>query len=444
MRCKLSLICLAVSAGISGSALAADDLMDIYKEAFVKDPVILQAQANRNAAFEAIDEATAALLPQIDVVGSLSYTRTGDMAGTGTNANNKAASAGINLSQAIWRHSSWVNRTIAEKTAAMQDLTYNDALQSLIIRVATAYFNTLNAEDNLTFAKAYQEALRLQLNEATRRFQVGLIAETDQLQAQADYDLSSAQVIVAENNLINSYEELRKLTGRITKDLAQLDAKRFSTVPVSETPDVLLKNAEQNNLALQAAIVSRDIAKDSITLAQTGHEPTLDLVGSLNTTYTDYSHEIPQSQQVDGNTHEGTIGLSLNIPVFHGGATSSQVAQAEQRYIAASEALESQYRNVVANINNGYNNVSAAISSVRAYEQLEKSAASSLKSVKAGYEVGTRTISDVLDATQVLYSAKENLSAARYNYIMSRLNLLYAQGTLTIQDIEAINKGLNK
>ena len=440
MRCKIALLALAVSACLPTMA-SAEDLMDIYKEAYVKDPIVLQAKANRNTALAAVDEATAALLPQIDVVGSLSANHTSIMPGTNERADARTASAGINLSQALWRHASWASRTIAQKTAAQQDLVYNDALQNLIMRTATAYFNILSSRDNLTFAKAYQEALRLQLNEATRRFQVGLIAETDQLQAQADYDLSSAQVIAAENQLINSYEELRKLIGRTTSDLAELDAKRFSPMPVQRSRQNILQTAEENNLALQAAIIGRDIAKDNITLAQTGHEPTLDLVGSLSTSYSDYSTEVPNAQE-DGNTHEGTIGITLNLPVFHGGAVTAQVKQAEEQYVVASENLENTHRTVVADVNNGYNNVSAAISSVRAYEQLVKSAESSLRSVKAGYEVGTRTMSDVLDATQSFYSAQESLSAARYNYIISRLSLLYTQGTLTVADIEAVNRGL--
>ncbi len=442
MRCKTTLLALAVAACVPTLA-SAENLMDIYKEAYVKDPVVLQAKANFNKAVAAVDEATAALLPQLDAVGSLSANHTSVMSGTNERADARTASAGINLSQALWRHANWASRTIAQKTAAQQDLLYNDALQNLIMRTATAYFNILSARDNLTFAKAYQEALRLQLNEATRRFQVGLIAETDQLQAQADYDLSTAQVISAENQLINSYEELRKLIGRTTSDLATLDAKRFSPEPVQRSRQNILQTAEENNLSLQAAIIGRDIAKDNITLAQTGHEPTVDLVGSLSTSYSDYSTEVPGAQE-DGNTHEGSIGITLNLPLFHGGAVSAQVKQAEEQYVVASESLENTHRTVVADVNNGYNNVNAAISSVRAYEQLIKSAASSLRSVKAGYEVGTRTMSDVLDATQSFYSAQQNLSAARYNYIISRLSLLYTQGTLSVQDIEAVNRGLVK
>ena len=146
----------------------------------------------------------------------------------------------------------------------------------------------------------------------------------------------------------------------------------------------------------------------------------------------------------EGTSTNGSIGINLNMPLYSGGAVSSQVAQAEHAYVAASEALEMAHRTMVSNANNNYNNVQAAISSVNAYTQTEKSAKSALEATQAGYEVGTRTISDVLNATQQLYSAKQSLSAARFNYIMSRLQLLYVEGKLTLTDLEAINKGLER
>lgn len=442
-KITITTLALAFSASVYNMA-QAEDLLDIYKEALIRDPIVLQAKAQRNASYEAISEATAALLPQIDVTGTLSRSYTSVNKQTNVKQDNDQASASANLSQALWRHSAWATRTIATKTAARENLIYNDAQQQLILRVAQAYFGVLNAVDTLNYSKANSESLKTQLEQAKRRFQVGLIAQTDMLEAQAAYDLSVTNVITAQNNLINSYEEIRKLTGRNITVLARLDANRFSPQMVTQSHDYLLNQAENNNLSLQSAIVYRDIAKDNITLAQTGHEPTLDFVGSYTTSFNDYKTQIPGSSQVNGNNHEGTIGLQLNIPIFSGGAVSSRVSQAEQNYIAAAEALENTYRTTIATFNNNYNNVKANVSSVKAYEQLTKSAGSALDATKAGYDVGTRTISDVLDATQSLYSALQNLSAARYNYIISRLNLLYSTGSLSAADIEAINKGLIK
>jgi outer membrane protein len=444
MRLKLSLVALACAATAS-FAVQAEDLLDIYKEAYLRDPVVLQAKAARDQAFAAIDEKQAALLPQIDVVGSLGYAHT-NVTNYGVRGDNTQSSIGVSLSQSLWRHSSWINKTIAEKQAAAADLAYNDALQNLIIRVSYAYFDVLNAADSLEFQKANTTALKRQLDEAVRQFQVGLIAETDRMEAQAAYDLSNAKLIAAENNLTNSYEAMRVLIGRIipVSDLDRLDNGRFSTPAVSGSLKALIKQAEENNLALQQAIVDRDIAKDQISLAQTGHEPTLDLVASAQTGYTDYRHEVANTTLMDGNAWTQSIGINLNVPIYHGGAVSSQVEQAEHNYVAKSEALELAHRKVVSNVNNGYNNVNAAISSVRAYNQSVKSASSALEATRAGYEVGTRTMTDVLDATQNLYNALQLAADSRYKYIESRLDLLYYQGKLKIEDIEQVNTGLKK
>ena len=207
MRFKVGMIAMALSGMLcaSMSNAYAEDLLDIYNEAYQRDPVVLQAKANRDRAVAAIDEATAALLPQINLTAGLSASRV-NPAGNGSSYNGTTARGGVDLSQALWRHSSWVNRDIATKAAAQQELIYSDSMQQLILRVSQAYFSVLNAVDQVTFAKANQAALKRQLDEATRRFHVGLIAETDQLEAQAAYDLASAQLITAENNLINSYE----------------------------------------------------------------------------------------------------------------------------------------------------------------------------------------------------------------------------------------------
>lgn len=443
MRFTYGMLALALTGllGTSVSSVHAEDLLDIYNEAYQRDPVVLQAKAERDRAVAAIDEATAALLPQLNLTGGITYSHINPV-GDSRSYNNTNAQGGIDLSQAIWRHSSWVNRSIATKSAAQQEMVYADTLQQLILRTSQAYFSVLNALDTVTFAKANQAALKRQLDEATRRFHVGLIAETDQLEAQAAYDLATAQVITAENTLINSYEEIRKLIGRQVTSLNPLDEARFSPMPVLENITKIVQDAEQNNLGLQASIIARDIAKDNITLAQTGYEPTLDLVGSASVSNNNYTYN--NTQLVDGSSTNAAIGLSLNFPLYSGGATTSQVEQAKHSYIAASEALELTHRTMVSDANNNFNNVQAAISSVIAYQQTERSAQSALEATQAGYEVGTRTISDVLDATQSLYSAKQSLSAARFNYIMSRLQLLYTQGQLDVSHLEQINNGLKK
>lgn len=445
MNFKVSLVSLALLSSLSLSTYA-EDLLDIYKEALQRDTQVSQAKAEAQAAHAGLSEATAALLPQIDVVGNLTKTRTNVIDAYNARGSNKQATGAINLSQTLWRHSSWANRSIAEKTATLKDLAYADAQQNLIVRVSNAYFNVLNAADTLKFQKANNAALKRQLSEANRRFNVGLIAQTDKLEAQAAYDLSNAAVIAAENALINSKSEIRMLIGREidVNKLAKIDESKFAATSVSNDLIKITKKAEENNLALQQAVISRDIAKDNITLARSGHEPTLDFNARAQTGYTEYDTQVAQAGFVDNNSWAHSVGLTLNIPIFHGGATSAAVDKAQANYIYAQEGLEKAHRTLLTNVSNSYNNVNAAISSVTAYNNYKVSADSALSATKAGYEVGTRTMTDVLNATQNLYDAMQKSAQARYTYILSRLSLLYAQGDLKVEHIDQINQGLKK
>ena len=445
MNFKVSLVSLALLSSLSLSTYA-EDLLDIYKEALQRDTQVTQAKAEAQAAHAGLSEATAALLPQIDVVGNLTKTRTNVIDAYNARGSNKQATGAINLSQTLWRHSSWANRSIAEKTATLKDLAYADAQQNLIVRVSNAYFNVLNAADTLKFQKANNAALKRQLSEANRRFNVGLIAQTDKLEAQAAYDLSNAAVIAAENELINSKSEIRMLIGREidVNKLAKIDESKFAASSVSNDLIKITKKAEENNLALQQAVISRDIAKDNITLARSGHEPTLDFNARAQTGYTEYDTQVAQAGFVDNNSWAHSVGLTLNIPIFHGGATSAAVDKAQANYIYAQEGLEKAHRTLLTKVSNSYNNVNADISSVTAYNNYKVSADSALSATKAGYEVGTRTMTDVLNATQNLYDAMQKSAQARYTYILSRLSLLYAQGDLKVEHIDQINQGLKK
>ncbi|MNE05396.1 Outer membrane protein TolC precursor [compost metagenome] len=132
------------------------------------------------------------------------------------------------------------------------------------------------------------------------------------------------------------------------------------------------------------------------------------------------------------------------MPLYQGGMVNSQVKQAQYNFVGASEQLESAHRNVVQTVRSSFNNVNASISSINAYKQAVVSAQSSLDASEAGYSVGTRTIVDVLDATTTLFNAKQQLSSARYNYLINQLNIKSALGTLNEQDLQMLNSTLGK
>ncbi|HGS5280929.1 TPA: efflux RND transporter outer membrane protein VpoC [Vibrio parahaemolyticus] len=438
MKKLLPLFISAALGGISSSAWA-DSLAEIYDLAKQNDPQLLSVAAQRDRAFEAITSSRSALLPQINLTAGYNLTR-GDteydsnLISDVSNDSN-ALTAGVNFSQELYKRASWITLDTAEKSARQADATYAAAQQGLILRVSQAYFEVLRAQDNLVFVRAEKAAVGRQLEQTKQRFEVGLSAITDVHDAQAQYDAVLADEVLAENDLINSYESLREITGQEHKNLNVLDTNRFSATRTNSPAETLIDEAKTKNLSLLSARISQDIARDNISLASSGHLPTLSLDGGYN--YGDTSNSAR-----DNTTDNFNIGVNLAVPLYTGGNVTSQTKQAEFAYVAASEDLEAQYRSVVKDVRAQNNNINASIGALKAYEQSVVSARSALEATEAGFDVGTRTIVDVLDATRRLYDANKNLSDARYNYILSVLQLRQAVGTLSEQDILDVDAGL--
>ncbi|GAK83634.1 type I secretion outer membrane protein TolC precursor [Vibrio ponticus] len=436
MKKLLPLFISAALGGLSTSAWA-DTLADIYNQAKENDPTLLSAAATRDRAFEAINSSRASLLPQIALTAGYDISRA-------ENNNIKTDSdgwrAGINFTQELYNRSSWITLDTAEKTARQADAAYAASQQGLILRVSQAYFDVLRAQDNLVFVRAEKAAVGRQLEQTKQRFEVGLSAITDVHDAQAQYDAVLADEVLAENDLVNSYEGLREITGQEHSNLDVLDTKRFSASKTTQTIDALLSEAQQKNLSLLSARISQDIAKDNISNASSGHLPTLNLTGGYSLSDMDSDTDGLPSQNTETDTL--ALGLQLDVPLYTGGAVTSATKQAEFGYVAASQELEKTYRSVVKDVRASNNDISASIGALRAFEQTVISAESALEATEAGFDVGTRTIVDVLDATRRLYDANKSLSNARYNYILSVLSLRQAVGTLSEQDILDINAGL--
>ncbi|OOE56669.1 outer membrane channel protein TolC [Salinivibrio sp. ML323] len=432
---KLLPLALSLALGSVSSAALADDLAQIYQQAKQSDPTLNQAAAERDAAFSAVDATRGTLLPQIALNASYTIQRND----TKDSNDNDVTSADISLSQQLFKRDSWVNLDISEMQARQLDATYAAQQQGLMLRVAQAYFDVLRAMDKLEFIQAEKAAVGRQLEQTKQRFEVGLSAITDVHDAQAQYDAVLADEILAENALTNSYEGLREITGQAPRDLRVLDTERFSASNPQQQPAALVKIAEEKNLELLANRIARDTAKEQIKLAKTGHLPTLTFSAQYGMTDVDNQHT-PGS--IDSN--EGKAALDFSLPLFTGGSTSANVEKAQHEYVAASQSLEAKYRGTVKDVRAFYNDINASIGALRAYEQTVVSARSALEATEAGFEVGTRTIVDVLDATRRLYDANRNLSNARYDYILSRLRLHQAMGTLSEQDLLDINQGLVK
>ncbi|QSW34872.1 outer membrane channel protein TolC [Leclercia pneumoniae] len=416
----------------------AEDLLQVYKQARLSNPELRKSAADRDAAFEKINEARSPLLPQLGLGADYSYTN-GYRDANGQDSN--VTSGSLQLTQTLFDMSKWRALTLQEKSAGIQDVTFQTDQQTLILNTATAYFKVLSAIDTLSYIEAQKQAIYRQLDQTTQRFNVGLVAITDVQNARSQYDSVLANEVTARNDLDNAVEELRQVTGNYYPQLASLNVDSFKT-DKPQAVNALLKEAENRNLSLLQARLSQDLAREQIRQAQDGHLPTLDLNASSSISNSRYSG----SNSINNNADVGQnkVGLSFSLPLYQGGMVNSQVKQAQYNFVGASEQLESAHRSVVQTVRSSFNNVNASISSINAYKQAVVSAQSSLDAMEAGYSVGTRTIVDVLDATTTLYNAKQQLSNARYNYLINQLNIKSALGTLNEQDLQILNSSLGK
>lgn len=431
---KLLPLFVSAALGTLSSAVWAENLAEIYNQAKENDPQLLSVAAQRDAAFEAVTSSRSSLLPQIDLKAGYNVNRSDQ-----DPRESDLFTAGISFSQELYQRSSWISLDTSEKKARQADSQYAAAQQGLILRVAKAYFEVLRAQDNLEFVRAEKAAVGRQLEQTKQRFEVGLSAITDVHDAQAQYDSVLADEVLAENSLTNSYETLREITGQEYSKLAVLDTKRFSASRTTDSTEALIEKAQQQNLSLLSARISQDVARDNISLASSGHLPSLTLNGGYD--YGNNSNDNAKGSSSE-EYNDFKIGVNLSVPLYTGGNTTSQTKQAEFAYVAASQDLEAAYRSVVKDVRAYNNNINVSIGALRAYEQAVISAKSALEATEAGFDVGTRTIVDVLDATRRLYDANKNLSNARYDYILSVLQLRQAVGTLSEQDIMDVNAGL--
>ncbi len=419
----------ASSFGLFSLQAFADNLQQVYQLATEKDPTVLRAAALRDAAVARIDVSRADLLPNIS--GKAGFGRT-DQQSLQFDAANRS-SASVTLNQSLFNWGNWGKLSRAEKVALQAQTAYDAEVQNLIVRTTQAYFDVLRATDDLSFAGAEKRSIERQLEQTKQRFKVGLTAITDVHEAQAQFDSALAREILAQNALENAREFLREITGRYHEQLAQLNTDKFA--PGTPSPAAIqdwVVQAQDSNLTLKSQRILLEIADQDIDLAKAGHYPTLGLTAELGVT--------KSSGQERGDS--SSIGVSLAVPIYSGGGTEAAVAVARANYVEVSQTVELNHRAVVRQVRNAFNGVNAQISSVRALEQAVISAESALNATEAGFEVGTRTIVDVLQSTRNLFDARRNLSVARYNYILAMLQLKQAAGNLAEQDLQGINQAL--
>lgn len=445
---------LSLGAFLVAGPAQASSLLEIYQQALQSDPQIHEAEARRLAALEAKPQARSVLLPQVSFSGDYTSSESdGTSIEIDSDFNIGSASSEseadttrwqFSLRQTIFRWDQIVGLRQADKVVARAEAEREAAQQDLIVRVAQRYFDVLAAEDRLTSISANRDAIARQLEQAKQRFEVGLIAITDVQESQAAYDQSVADEIGAKRSLATAREFLREITGEYVSDL---DAPGDKFPLLDPEPNSELKWVDMSlsqNLALVASRLDERLARDEISFRRNGHYPTVELVASTGEQDTSSSRSFNGSPflPTDSDGKSDSVGIQFTMPLFAGGGTSSRVREAVYLHRASREQLQRVTRETERQARDAYLGVLSEISRVKALEQAVASSRTALQATQAGYEVGTRTIVEVLNSQFALYAAITNFYQSRYDYIINALRLKQAAGTLQVQDLEQIDRWL--
>ena len=450
MTMKTKLIGLAGAGLLVFSPVYAVDLVGVHDLALKYDPQLQAADYRRQAAHENKDIAWSNLLPQITTSGNMnrgeSSTSIGFSGGTVDlpDSTTDTWSVSGNLQQSLYRQANYESLDIARGQISQAEAQYQIAYQNFLLRVSEAYFTVLTLLDGVTFAEAEEKAFQRQFEQAEQRFEVGLTAVTDVHEARATYDNARARAIVARNNLADAKEALYELTGQYFEEFDALQENLPLVEPNPINAEEWVQMALQSNPSVLSARAAVEVADANMRLARSGHFPTLDLVGSASRfKNNDYLYNNPITGEIFNGSVESDdyqLTLRLNFPIYLGGRVSAQTRQARYLLDATGQDMDAMNNSIVRQTENAYRAVLAGIQEVEAFEQASISAESALEATQAGFEVGTRTIVDVLIAEQRKYQAQRDNSVARHAYILRHLTLKSVAGLLAAEDLAVVNQ----
>jgi outer membrane protein len=439
MRFKATPLALATALVLSTSPAFAVDLMQSYVDARQNDPALSIAESQNAISKENVTQSRSVLLPQISGGIGANDTHSSGTLANNTTYSSSSSNSNINasLNQSIFNYGNYAGLSASKARAEQSDAELITANFALIIRVSEAYFNVLTAIDSLAAARAEERSVKRQLDNAEKRLEVGLAPITDVYDARARYNSAQASAILAGNTLYDAREALTEITNVRPDAIKGLPDDFQPKAMESLDTEIMVKNALEQNPEIAAREQALAAAEKDIQRAKSGHYPYLDgnVVYNENTLL---NGDVGPFSTTDSNST--AINLRLSIPIFTGGLTQSQVREAVAQRDIAADQLEQAKRNVTRQIRNQDRNLEAGLAEVEARRLALISAKSALEANEVGFEVGTRTIIDVLLTQQQLFAAAREYSRARHTYLVNTLRLKQAAGVLQTSDIEAINR----
>jgi outer membrane protein len=435
-----------IASAMWASGAAAEDLLQIYREALTGDPVLASARATRDATQELVPQARAGLLPAVNLTASANEQDFNDRLHSDPTTTFRerfsAYAYTVSASQPLYRPQNTIALTQATQQVGQSDYIVASSQQDLIIRVIQAYLDVLLARFNIELTESQKAAVSENLAQAKRNFEVGTATITDTNDAQAKYDQIVAQEISARNDLDNKLASLRAIIGRTPTELKGFTGKFQPELPDPNALDPWVQKAIQENYQVRIAQANLDIASLEVERQRAGHYPTVDLVASFNQGYSGAGASASTTGAFASETRLALIGVQLNVPIYQGGAITSRVRQAIANQERFRQDLETARRSAQLLAQTSFSGVTNGVAQVRAFEQALASAQVSYDSNKLGLEVGVRTNLDVLNQQQQVFQTRFNLAQSYYNFVINNLRLKQAVGTLSDADVELINRAL--
>ncbi|WP_017429847.1 TolC family outer membrane protein [Vreelandella jeotgali] len=419
------------------------DLLTITRDALDSNAALESAEAVTESTRAAREAEQGNLLPQIRAEGSVAHseqferqTRSGPAGAGNQDDSVNSASFTLEATQALFDALDSREVTRAERQVDQQVYQLAATEQEVLINVASAYFEILRAHEILEARRAQERAIGRQLEQAKEQFDVGLIAVTEVEEAQARFDQSRAERIAAQSNLQVRFEALERLTGERYSSIEALADEVPVKAPVPDDRQHWVELAIEKNPRVLASQAGIEVSESNVDIARAGRLPEVNA-------FARYNHDDNDADGVDGYNAEGQVGVQLSLPIYTGGTTTANIRRNTYQLKSSQYDFEDQRRETVQQVRSRYTQVSNDVSTVEARRQAVVSNQSALDATRAGYEVGTRNIVDVLDAEQNLYNAMADYASARYDYVINLLTLRQQSGVLDEKALEKINGWLS-
>lgn len=433
---------------IWGKNILAYDLLYAYDNAIKFNADYLQKISQNIAGKEFAVQGRSLLLPQVGVGGQINENY------FAMNSLNQSMSYhqsvySATLSQVIFDFSKFSQYSKNKYQSKVAKLQLDNATQQLMVNVAKAYFDVLYAKNTLDAVKLTRDAFYEQYTKSQKSFDVGTVTIADVNDAKSSYDSAIAQYLSAQNDYIYKKNVFYNITGLDADNISPL-IDIIKLQDLADGPESWSYMAKNGNINIKIAVEQLNMAKEDIKIANSGHLPVISLNGSYNRLGNSnidradpyFSSTINLPGSPFASTTQGVVGIQVSLPLYNGGAISSQVRQAVANYDATMQQLLSTSRLTDQDTINAYLQVENGASIVKAQAQALKSAELKLKSDKTGYQIGLRNSIDLVNSQKNYYQTIQNYYQSQYQYLLSRIQLMYLIGKLDINFLRDINDNI--